>query len=1066
MSRSRESAMCALIVALLMFMMTGRGYAQGSVVTATLKGMVTDPSKAYVKGATVSVRSLGQGVNRQTTTNELGEYRLSLLNPGEYEVTVEAAGFQTNVVAKVSFIVGQVYTHNVQLIVKQLEQRFVVTDQTPLIEPERTQQSNIIEKKQIESLPNLNRAYADYFPLLPAINDIEAARLQNSGQNPQRNSGFSIGGGNGRLNTVTIDGGDNELGTGALRIRRLSVEAIQEFEVNRNAFAAEFGFTTGTAINAITKSGGNQLHGGAYAFYRSQKLAARNPLDFSLRKPFEQRVFPGFSLGGPIRANQAFFFTSYEAYLQDDAAIRPNVADSSLLGLTQAQESYLGRLMSGPLATDRTRQIAAILRGGLSPANSPQSMQLLQSNLGSFTLPSNTHTWTTRFDYQPGGANNYSGRFTLFNENLSVPSPDITQSFDRTLLEKERDYTMFGTWNHVFDEGLFNQLRIQYVKNRVGQLPFNPLAPSTTVQGVISQGPQSVAPVSFFQDRFQIDDVLAWTRGRHNFKFGFSYRPSRVRVESGISFTGIFQFSAGLPLTLPLSEADQAVLTGPLAPGPETALTSLQAYSINTPVAWYQAFGNGNVSGFQNTLSFFEQDSWKVTPRLTLDYGLRIEYEGEPAPINRSIYLAPRLGFAWDARGDGKTVVRGGGGVYFAPVALTNFAVARLLNEREDRYIGVIRTLLDGDQSSAAIWGYGLGLGKLPNRALSQTDVENFGIVVAPGQPKRELGSIIENYQNPYSVQASLGASRLIGRNLTVEVAYQFYRGVHLPLVSETNYRETGQNVQIPGSDLGFLFGPQLAPIDPTIGSKIIFNSWGNSVYHGVSTSVTQRFGRFSQFSANYTFSKSIDDGQDTQANSSSYLPQRRFLDRGLSAFDLRHKFVVYGVFETPFTSGAGRPWYSRALADLSLSPILTMRSGFPFNLYVGSDTNGDGIPVDRPFFAPRNSGQGPNFYSLNLRLNKRIFLANTGKGSATEGLRVEVIAEAANLLNRTNFLRVNDVICGGPGTLGDVGGCNPRFLTGPFDFSGRSDVPGTAPLGFTAAAPGRQIQFGLKLVF
>ena len=173
----------------------------------------------------------------------------------------------------------------------------------------------------------------------------------------------------------------------------------------------------------------------------------------------------------------------------------------------------------------------------------------------------------------------------------------------------------------------------------------------------------------------------------------------------------------------------------------------------------------------------------------------------------------------------------------------------------------------------------------------------------------------------------------------------------------------------------------------------------------------------------------------------------RRYLDRGLSSYDLRHSFVGSGSFESPFQGGPGHNWIARALADITLSPIVTLRSGFPFNLFIGRDVNGDLNTTDRPFYAPRNSGVGESFYSVDLRISKRFYLRRN-----REGPRVEFIAEATNLFNHVNYLRVNDVVCGTTAQPGFINGCDPKFLTGPFDFRGVPGLPPTAPLGFVSA--------------
>src|SRR5262249_25304 len=342
--------------------------------------------------------------------------------------------------------------------------------------------------------------------------------------------------------------------------------------------------------------------------------------------------------------------------------------------------------------------------------------------------------------------------------------------------------------------------------------PLNEDTPNLTIAGLMNIGPGLLGPVELRQKRFQFDDTLAYTRGSHNFKFGISYRPVKLDIWAGIGFNEFYSFNGRLPVSLPLAPADQAVLTGPFAPPAAASLTPLQSFFLNVPVFFTQTFGDGEVRGTQNSVAFFEQDSWKVRRGLTIDYGLRLDYEGEPAPINRKIYVSPRFGFAYDVFGNAKTVVRGGGGLFYAPTGSQVFAATGLQNDQEDKLILASRTLADGPQSSAAIWAYGLRLGKYPTGGLTQDDLRAIGFIVAPGQPGRRTAQTITNYQNPYSIQASLGVSHLLARDLTVDLAYQFYRGVHLPIGVESNYRESGPTDMI--------FGPRLVPIDPTIGSR------------------------------------------------------------------------------------------------------------------------------------------------------------------------------------------------------------------------------------------------------
>ena len=1040
----------------------GRGasalFVQSDVANSTLKGKVTDQLDAAVSGATVTVINAERGVVRSVKTDGDGAYQVPLLQPGTYDLRVEASGFQSQALLKLVLTVGQIGVYDIRLQIGPINELLTIDAAPMLVETERTQQSDAIERGQIANLPNLSRNFTSYIFTLPGIADVAAARVQQSRVAPVPTSGFSVGAGNGRSNYVSIDGGENESGTGSLRVRNLSVEAVQEFQVNRNAYAAEYGFTAGTAVNVVTWGGTNTFHGSGYGFYRSQKMAARDPLNTSGRKAFEQRISPGFTLGGPLVRNRAFFFTSFEALKYDVARLRSYTGNPSLLEPTGAQSVYLQTLRSGAGATDTTRRLAAQLQATLSTANYPTTMNLLRQSEGQFTAPSRTYNWTTRLDYNRGERDFINGRFTLAREDNNLLGGDNVQAPSNALLEVLEDYTAVGTWGHIFSSSLVNQLRIQFADDDYSQISAAPKSALIRIVGLIDYGRVLTIPSITSQQRFQFDDIVSWSRGAGDWKFGVSYRPVHAGLVNELGFGGTYQFTAGQPLSRAVAPADLGMLTGALAPPADTVLTSLQAFNLGLPSIWQQGFGNPSFQAWQHNLGAFGQVMWRATPRLIFNLGARLNFDGEPEPLDRNISLSPRVGFAWDLFGSGRTVVRGGFGTFYAPVSLQALGAATLQSDSGEFINLQSRTLQDGAQSTQALWSYGVGLGRLPFVALADADVRAFGITPVPGQPNRRIAEAAEDYDNPYTVQASLGISQQVGRDFTLEIAFLMHHGVHLPVALEGNYRENGQLVAVPGIPGSDLFGPRLERIDPLIAQKILHSSEGNSIYYAMTSSLLKRFGEGFQFRASYTYSKALDDVLDFTGASTPYLPTRRYVDRGLSAYDLRHSFILSGSFESPFRAGAGHDWAARALADITLSPIITLRSGFPFNLYIGRDVNGDLNSTDRPFHAPRNSGVGENFYSVDLRLSKQFYLR-----SNSEGPSVELIAEATNLLNHVNFLRVNDVVCGTAAQPGFINGCDPKFLLGPFDFRGIPGLPPTSPLGFVTAAPPRQFQFGLK---
>lgn len=1054
----RFTCLCLLFILPILSVNSMVALAQADAANATLKGKVLDQVGAAVSGATVTVTSAERGLVRKVETDSAGSYRVPLLQPGRYEVAVTAQGFQPQTLKGLILTVGQIVVHDVDLQVSSIREAVNVNESLILVETERTQQSDTIERGPVTKLPNLSRNFTSYIFTLPGVADVAAARVQQTRVAPVPTSGFSVGGGNGRTNYVSIDGGENDSGVGSLRIRNLSIEAVQEFQVNRNAFSAEYGFTAGTAVNVVTRAGNNDFHGSGYVFYRSEKTAARDPLNTTGEKAHERRLSPGFTFSGPLAKSRAFFFTSFEALNYDIARLRSYTSNAALLRPTGAQSVYLQTLDSGPNANADTRRIASVLRTTLSATNHPATMELLQSSEGRFIAPTRTYNWTTRFDYNPNARDFLSGRFTLAKEDSNLLGGDNVQAPTNALLEVLDDYTTVGTWGHIFRNDVLNQLRLQFAHDHYSQLPAAPESALVRIAGLIDYGRVLTIPSITRQNRFQFDDTVSWNRANFDYKLGASYRPVHADLINELGFGGTYQFTAGLPLSRALPAGDIAVLAGPLAPPADTTLTSLQAFNLGLPSLWQQGFGTPGFTAWQHNFGTFGEISWRATPRLSLNLGLRLNFDGEPEPLDRNVSLSPRVGFAWDPFGKGKTVLRGGFGTFYAPVSLQALSAATLQSDN-GRFINLqSRTLQDGAQSTQALWAFGVNLGKLPLVALGDQDVRAFGVIPAPGQPNRRIAEVADDYNNPYTVQASLGLSQQLGRDLVLEVAFQMYHGVHLPIAIEGNYRETGQFVAVPGLPGSDLFGPRLERIDPTLAQKIVHSSEGNSIYYGMTTSLLKRFGEGFQFRTSYSYSKAIDDVLDFTGASTPYLPTRRRVDRGLSAYDLRHSFVASGSYETPFNSEPANNWVERALADITLSPIVTLRSGFPFNLFIGRDVNGDLNSTDRPFHAPRNSGRGENYYSIDFRFSKQFSLR-----SISESTSLEFIVEATNLLNRANFLRVNDVVCGTAAQPGFINGCDPKFLVGPFDFKGNRDLPPTAPLGFVTAAPARQIQFGLK---
>src|SRR5215510_3332955 len=1028
-------------------------FGQADVSSAAVKGTVTDPQGSAVVGAVVSVKDLNQGAIRTATTDSNGEFQVRLVRPGNHEITVEARGFSQYLIKDVQLTVGQTATYDIKLEVAGVKTEVVVTTSSPLIEVERTHQANTIEQRQVENLPNINRNMTAAVYTLPAVTNSEATRSQQPGFTGFATTGYSIGGSNGRNNLSTIDGGENEYGSGQYRVF-IPVDSIQEFQVNRNGFAAEFGFTVGSAINIVTKSGGNKFHGSAYGYFRNNSTQAINFIDQVQtqlnqispgigNEPFHQNVYAGGTFGGPIKKDKLFFFMSYEYqkldaggfnfFLNSPAGLGIN--GSSATGIAQA--NYVNQLANSGNAT--LVGIATQLRQSLVPQNDPNLRKLLTADNGGFDSLTRSHTLLSRVDYQPTTRDSLNFRFALSRALVGA------QSFPSGASLVTRDYSILGNWAHAASSSVVNQLRVQVVPfNRADNVP-NVDHGSIADPSVLNKTPSAISidgfaiggfvPNSTFghpaaipylahQKRFQFEDTLSWVKGSHTFKFGASYRPVDYHVEDDLYFAGQYNFaSATYPILCAigtpaeafncvrgvLSPAQLAVagfntdpkngipLTGPTA----ASLSGAQAFVFGLPTFTHNGFNNPAWQGWAHYFGAFAQDTWKVSPKLTLDFGGRVDFDAEPPPLKHRTYSSPRLGFAWTPWDNRKTVIRGGGGIFEGPIDVLIPSYGAILDD-SGKYINQI---LPTGLAAASIYQAGLAANLLPFGHVSESFLNNIrntsfpnGVGTGKGNSNRVVFEVDPNYRNPYSIQASLSVQRELFNNLSLELGYLMYHGLHIQMPVEVNYRETG--VVDP------FLGPFYTAIDPTILQKVGYKSIGKSIYHGMTVSLNKRYSSGLLLTANYTFSKTLDDSIDFSSSQVWYRPTRLNLFRGVSVFDFPHVFTMRGVYNTPFKAGDGHNFLSRVFADLTFGPILTLRSGIPFSIRLPNLANG-AASTDRnfatPFAASRNTSRGDRFYSMDLRIQKTMFVIRD------RGVKLNLIADGVNILNRANFNKVWD---------------------------------------------------------
>lgn len=1098
--------------------------AQADYSTATLQGVVLDPQDRIVPGTKVTVINEATGAAKSAIATAEG-YQIPALAPSTYQVEAEAVGFARSLARHVVLTVGQLATYDIHLTIGAESSTVEVTESIPLVQPAQSQQANIINDVQVDNLPNVARNFTQSIYTLPGVVNSFAPTLQNPGVGTTYlSSGFSIGGSNGRNNLVTIDGGENDYGSGTLRETHVPIDSIQEFQVNRNAFAAEFGFTIGTAINMITRSGSNSFHGSAAVYFHDHATDAENYFDKLLLptgKPFEQSAIFSATLGGPIRRNRLFFFTAPEYQMLDSDTVQNIAGEAEFQGIASQSNGYDAANRSCPGQNTPQQQVTqlcyltqladsgsplSLLGAGLltspifgDPFANPALKALVTANDGTFngilTSPANSgvrglpgfstprgryFNWVTHLDYVPGARDSLSLRFSMMRETSDVvPAPPYSSS------DHETDYTLTGSWTHVAGPNLVNTVRIQVVPSNTAtvQAPA-PNGSEIDLGNQIQLGTPFSFPYNARSRRFQFDESLSWVRGSHMFKFGGSWRPDYYNVSEKLWFGGEWEFNDGAFSILNIAGetagsaaasalASYNVSQGYPAAGPaSTNLTAVQSFLAGAPTILLQAnpASNSQWSAWAHAIGLYAQDSWKPASRLTVNYGIRLDYQHNPSPVPQSARFSPRVGIAWAPNGDQKTVVRVGAGIFVAPGVFMIPFYANLLGD-SGKYINQ-NALVAGLPSPPfpsifAAWALQASAATAaePNPALTNAQLASLGVVIGPPGPAA-FGNFIytmaPDFKPAYTIQASLSVARELAHNLSLELGYIMYRSVHVEQSLEANY------VQNPAAPVDPFAGPQYVPRPGTtagepnssIFQNNAFTSSGLGKYNGGTISVTRRFDRGLQFQANYTLSRAMDDTSDFSSLSTPFRPNTLNLDWAPSDFNVTHNFAANAVYTTPFHPGSGR-LLSRLLANVTISPILFARSGGPFTLLVPGLSNGTvGHNANaRPWYEGRNNGIGPGFVGWDLRVSKTLI-------QRKERTRVDVIAQAQNILNRTNFAAVNNNFPADPSYPLPGGG---TLENGPFNVKGFAPTSVSQlsePLSFTSAYPARQVSLSLHLSF
>jgi hypothetical protein len=995
---------------------------QAGISTGEIRGRVTDSSAAVIPSATVVLTSRSTGQVLSVTTELSGSYHALLLRPDTYEVRAALPGLESNPTV-IDLTVGQTAVVDFEMKVSARHEGLVVVSvESPLAEPDRSQQSNTITGDALLQLPIDKRNYLNYSLLMPGVADADALADANDYRPPQAaHSGISFYGNNGRGNAVSVDGGEANDSGGGVR-PTLSQDAVREFQVNRSNYSVELGGASGGTINITSRSGNSALQGSAYGFFRNQRLDSADPFATRLEQGGTVRIKPpsnreqfGATLGGPLVGKGTFFFGAFEGLAREEFTSVSVLTEDSIFNPTPQQETLLSTL---PV------EAATALRQML--ASSERTKNLFRVNTGVFPFHESDYKFSIRLDHAANPSNQVLFRYNTAVAGESNPNSRALLGASRATETRRLDHTAVLRWVKTFSSRSVNEFHYQYNYGAFRVSPVEEFGPEININGFGHFNRDALLPSRLLWRRQQVAEKLSLSRGAHLFKIGAELLLRSNSVEAHLYFPGRFNFGE-----LPGSLVSPALSS--------TTITALQAFNLGLAQSFQIAFGNPTVSSTDPYVGVYLEDRWRVAKDLNLDLGIRYELDDLRDPIRTDRNnLAPRAAFAWDVLGHHRTTVRGGFGIFYATSNYAVVHVANALGGDGHRQIAQVLTSIGmpGTQSAPNIYQTLLAQGvitlPLPTRVITPSDLTQFGIVADPAQrpPLSVRFSSSPDYASSYAEQASVGIQHVFGSDFLLNANYLFVNGLRILRARDQNLLQVAVKPEL-GIRVWSLTGrdPGLFR-DPSLIQDNVYESTGRSFYHGMTLEMEKRVTSRIRFNANYTLSKAIDDvvdfNSDFQANDQLNLRA----ERALSSFDQRHKLVAYTSIDGP--------------RGFTLTPIFRGNSGRPFNLLVGSDLNEDfHSTTDRPPFAGRNTGKGPNFWTVDLRVSRRFRLR--------ESVKVELIGEAFNIFNRLNFKSVNNTV---------------GLLAPPFNVRGRRDLAPSQPLAFTSAFDPRQVQLGVRFSF
>ena len=968
-------------------------------ISASMHGTVVDESAATVSGVKVTAVNTDTGFQRTAMSNHQGAYLLVQLPVGHYRLEAEATGFKKYVQDGISLDVNQSAAVPIRLAIGSSTQQVEVTADAPVIETTSTNLGQTVGQREILDLPLNGRQFTQLgllqtgvVPLTPGL--LEAGGSLRAGQ------AYAVNGQRPESNNFLIDGADNFDTVDGGLVMEPPVDAIAEFRILTHTANAEFGHSTGSTTNIITRSGSNGFHGSLWDFVRNNAMDAKSFFAYSV-EPLQRNQFGG-TFGGPIKKDRTFFFLYYEGIrdqqgettrttVPSNAERTGNFGDQcSLVGGSFNSQGLCsnpnGQLLNFFVPTNSPPQPIPFNQ---LPAISPLSQTLLQfyplANSGPFTfvdtlmMTSNSDQFGVRVDHYLTDHDTLNFRYSFSQANEVDPLSNVGANVPGFPVgQDQRAQNFVAQETHTFSPTLVGQLRASYLRNKflVGEninhtdpasLGFQ-YAPSLEaalgppfiqVGGYASIGDPITGPRNSYQNTFDFSGSLTWVKGQHQAKFGGGYQYDQINVLQGIATNGFFVFAP-----FPLSNAFASFLFG-------------------QPVVFLQGGGDFYRGLRGQAFNLYGQDTWRVSRRFTVNYGLRYEvpspyteihnyqnlwvpgrqstvfpsapegllYPGDTGvprgliPTDRAAF-APRVGLAWDVTGNGRWLVTSAYGIFYDPY-----------------YTGQGGPLQDPISAP-------------PYLQTPQVSTPNFANPFNGQNPfngtfSQDMTLLVlsPNLRLPYAQDWNLNIERAFGNDWLLELGYIGTKGTKLPRFIEANpaVYVPGESTQNNADQRRLYSGCTLASTSPpcTYSSVGEIAGIADSSYNALQVSLRKRFSHGLSMLASYTFSKTLDDVSSFNITGSASqsvagendLAQNPFdlkSEWGRSMFDSRHRLVVSYQWNLPWFSHA-QTWYGHVLGNWQVNGITTVMSNTPFTVYDSSNPSLQGsAPEISGFFSSR----------------------------------------------------------------------------------------------------------------